>query len=225
VISIFLFLPRLLPGFRPSLALDRNVVRQVRRFSFTNYVADFLGSAPSFVLPLIVLRQAGPESTAYFAIAWALAGFLALIPGALSLSLFAEGSREEERLGIHASRAFTLAIVLVPVVLVAVIFAPQILLLYGKSYSSGSVAAFRLLALAAFASAALSLYMSVARVRGKLSWVLAVNAVPAVVGIGFAYVGLNHWGIVGVAGAWLAVQTAGAVAATASLRWSKILRS
>jgi len=49
-------------------------------------------TAPNMILPIMVLNVLGAEQAAYYYIAYAIAALLFMIPNAISMSLFVEGS-------------------------------------------------------------------------------------------------------------------------------------
>ena len=59
-------------------------------------------AAPNLILPIMVLNVLGAEQAAYYYIAYAIAALLFMIPGAISTSLFVEGSHGEE--GVELGR-------------------------------------------------------------------------------------------------------------------------
>ncbi len=67
-------------------------------FAFANYAAAVLWGAPASLLPLLVTNLAGPAAAAYFYVATAVSGLVAMIPWAVSASLFAHGSHDEQQL-------------------------------------------------------------------------------------------------------------------------------
>ena len=52
-------------------------------------------AAPNLILPIMVLNVLGAEQAAYYYIAYAIAALLFIIPNAISMSLFVEGSHGE----------------------------------------------------------------------------------------------------------------------------------
>ena len=52
-------------------------------------------AAPNLILPIMVLNVLGAEQAAYYYIAYAIAALLFMIPNAISMSLFVEGSHGE----------------------------------------------------------------------------------------------------------------------------------
>jgi O-antigen/teichoic acid export membrane protein len=134
LLSVFFFLPRAQPGYRPFFAVNRKVLNEMLHFSFANYLAILFWTAPGLVLPIMVVNLLGAELNAYFYIAWAIGGMLSVIPGAASISLFAEGSYEQERLGINIWRSLKMILLLLaPAVMLMLAFADKILLLFGTA--------------------------------------------------------------------------------------------
>ena len=56
------------------------------------------------ILPIMVLNVLGAEQAAYYYIAYAIAALLFMIPSAISMSLFVEGSHGEE--GVELAKIF-----------------------------------------------------------------------------------------------------------------------
>ena len=114
-------------------------------FSFGNYIADLLNVAPNYILPLLVLSIAGSEANAYFYIAFTISSITFMLPVAVCMSLFAEGSHEIETLrnNVLKSTKF-IFILLFPVVTLAIFYGDKVLLLFGGMYSEN---AFTLLSL------------------------------------------------------------------------------
>lgn len=90
-VALFFFLPKVYYGYFPLPALDRELLKQVLPFSFTNYLSGLLNNIPTFIYPLMILNALGPEQNAYFYMPWMIAMILRVIPGSLAQSLFAEG--------------------------------------------------------------------------------------------------------------------------------------
>lgn len=121
VFAIWLFLPRVEgQRYRLRLLLKPPAIKDMSHFAFSNYVAVVLWSAPTFLLPLLVVNLVGAEAGAYFYVAWSIGGLFTMIPTSVALSLFAHGSQDEERLfehTIHSGRF--VAMLLMPSIVVA----------------------------------------------------------------------------------------------------------
>ena len=224
--SIFLFLPRAQPGYRPFFAIRREVVNNMLHFSFANYLSGFFWGAPAVVFPIMVLNLLGAESNAYFYIAWAAGGVLTMIPTAISISLFAEGSYDEEKLGPNIRRSLKMVIIiLIPAVILIMVIADKLLLLFGSSYSQSAASLLRILALSTLPLAINIIYLGIKRVQKDLRTIVGLTAFVAAVTLGLAYLLLPLMGINGTGIAWFASQGVVALVIIASLfrRWRTLL--
>lgn len=218
--SIFFFLPRAQPGYRPFFAVNRKVVNEMLHFSFANYLSILFWTAPGLVLPIMVVNLLGAELNAYFYIAWAIGGVLGVIPSAASMALFAEGSYEQERLGINIWRSLKMILLLlVPAVVLILAFADKILLLFGIAYSENATTLVRILAICSLPLAVNIVYLAIKRVEKKLKVIVSLTALVTVVTLGLAYLLLPHTGINGAGIAWLVSQAIIALMIVAS--WLK----
>lgn len=223
-ISVFLFLPRIQPGYRPRLTVNRGLVNEMVHFSFVNYIADLFWVAPGFILPIMVVNLLGAEPNAYFYMALSIGSVLGMIPGATSLSLFAEGSHEEERLGLNAWRSLKMAyLILVPGVILVVALADKLLLVFGVSYAVNATTLLRIAAITALPSAFNLTYFSVKRVEKRLKVVVGLSAVAAAATLGLAYLLLPRMGINGAGIALLGSQ--GLVLLVVGASWLKMKRA
>lgn len=207
IISVLFFLPRAQPGYRLFPAISRSTVNEMMHFSFANYLANLFWLLPGFILPLMVLNLLGAESNAYFYIASAAGGLLAMIPFATSMSLFAEGSYDEQRLGANTWRSLKLTfLILIPVAILMLVIADKLLLLFGSSYSESGTVLFRILVLSAFPIAINYIYLSMKRVQKKLAVLIELSAFIAVATLALSYLLLPRIGINGAGIAWLGSQ-------------------
>lgn len=203
--SIFLFLPRIRKGYRPFPIVRRAVVNQMLRFSVANYAASIFGAITGFILPLIVLNLLGAEQNAYFYIAWTIGNVLLMVPVATSLSLFAEGSHNENQLSRQVKQSLKLILlILVPAIIVIFLLGEKILLLFGTAYSENATKLLWFLALSALPASINYVYFSMKRVEMRMKSVIALTATIAVTTLALSYVLLPRIGITGAGIAWLA---------------------
>jgi O-antigen/teichoic acid export membrane protein len=223
--GVFLFLPRVRPGYRPQFAIDRRTVSALMHFSFLNYLGDLFWSVPVYILPVLVVNILSPEDNAYFFMAWAINGILTMIPGTVSTSLLAEGSHEEAKMGQHIRRSLALTFgLLIPAVLLVCLLADKILLLYGNLYSQNAAALLRVLAVSSLFQAVNSLYFATVRVARNMRPLILMSALVAIVTLALAVALLPGLGIAGGGIAWLASQGVIALAVIGlqiKKRWSR----
>src|SRR5713226_3488837 len=98
LVAAFIFLPRVIPGYRPRPRYSRKRLRPMFGFSIGNWVAGVIGSAGSLLLPLVIINTLRPvssggavitssDSTAVYYAATVVAGSLSAIPAATMTSL------------------------------------------------------------------------------------------------------------------------------------------
>jgi O-antigen/teichoic acid export membrane protein len=207
LVVVFL-LPRAWPGYRPALDIDRDMLAKTVRFSLPNYLSDLFWTAPTFVIPILLVNVLGAGDSAYFYISWAISGIVTMIPGAISNSLFAEGASDGSRLGQNLVRSLKMVFALLtPAVIVVEILAPRLLLAFGNLYTDKASSLLRLLAVAAFPVAINMIYFAMQRVQNKLKTVVCLTAIAGVITVGLSKVVLPTMGITGVGVAWLTSQS------------------
>lgn len=184
--------------YKVKISLNLQAIKTIGSYSFGNYIAGFLGSFPTMILPVIVANKIGAAEAGYFYIALMIGGFLFIIPGATTQSLFAEGSHREDGMEEHIKKSIKItALLLLPATILVVLLGNYILLAFGKSYSTE---AFRLLQLIAFSGVFVSINTilgTVLKVRNKIKELIGINAFSAVVIVLLSYLftNLHLWGI------------------------------
>jgi len=208
VISIFWFLPRVLPGYRPGITIQKQTTRQIARFSFANYIANGLWHAPQLILPVMVINTLGATSNAYFYIAWTMANTLLAIPLATSTSLFAEGAHQIAHISRDFTRSLKLtAVLLLPAIAIILVIGEQLLLLFGSEYSASGTGLLWLIVPATLPASLNLLYLGTARVLKRLKDIVLVTMLIAVGTLGLSCLLLPRLGTPGAGIAWLVSQT------------------
>lgn len=222
LISLVFFLPRAERGFRPVFMIKARVVRSIFGYSFANYAGDLLWSLPGVVFPMMVVNLLGADLNAYYYIAWAIAGVLIMIPTSISTSLFAEGSYEEDKLGVNIRRSLKMvSVTLLPAVLIVLLIGDKILLLYGSDYSAEATPLLRILALATLPLAVNIIYLGIKRVQKDLTTIVVLTMMLTVVTLVVGYALLPRLGINGAGWGWLIGQSAALVFVLVQLFRSK----
>jgi O-antigen/teichoic acid export membrane protein len=182
---------------------DSKFIKESFNFSFFNYFSILLASAPGLLLPIIVLIILGAEEAAIYYIAFAIASVIFLIPNAIGISLFVEGSHDRPLL-ITVAKTFIIAIVvLVPAVILIALGGSWILSLFGPEYVSGSYL-LSIMALSSFFYLVFQLYISVLNVQKKLKTLIIFSGIQFALLIVLSYVLSLIFGLSGVGYAWLA---------------------
>ena len=205
--GMFLFLPRVRPGYRPLPTMRTKILNQMVRFSFANYVSTLLWFAPGLILPMMVVNMLDAEANAYFYIAWAIAGVLFGIPLGISSSLFAEGSYEKERLGQNTIRSLKLATALViPVIALVFLVGDKLLLIFDAAYAANATKLLWMLAVSLIPMSLNNIYFGIRRVEMKMRGVIGLTAFIAVATLVLSWALLPRMGISGIGVAWLSSQ-------------------
>ena len=224
IVTVFLFLPRVEPGYRPVPLFKKEAVNKIFHFSFTNYIADLLWMAPNYILPIMVLNFLGAEDNAYFYIAWAIGMFLNTIGISISASLLAESSYDETRLKQDTRRSIKLVLLsLIPVIALMLLIGDKLLLLFGEGYSERATHLLWVIALASLPMSLNWIYFGVERVRKKIKNIILMTSFMAVATLGLSYLLLPRLGILGGGIALLSSQGVAAFIILLQLHRKKIL--
>ncbi|MCZ7357385.1 MAG: hypothetical protein O8C65_10665 [Candidatus Methanoperedens sp.] len=200
---------------------DITALRKMLRFSLGNYVASIFMMAPITVIPLIIVNTLGAEKNAYFYMAYSIAGILSMIPYGISTSLFVEGSHSLP-LKENVIKSVKLTILLlVPALVFIYLFGNKLLLLFSKEYSEQSFEMLQLLAVSSIFSALTSIYISIKKIQKDIRMVNYVNFSLTIMIIGFGYVFLSKYGLLGLGYAWLGANVAVSLFVVRMFLWRK----
>jgi O-antigen/teichoic acid export membrane protein len=187
-----------------SALFDINVVRVVRKFSFSMYASSILNLLPPTLLPILVVHIMGPANAAYYYMAFTIAGALYTIAYASMQSVFAEGSHNATAIHAHAIKALKLVtVLLLPASLLITALASFILGWFGQEYAQEATALLRLFALGALPIAVYSAMGAIFKVTKNLRGIVCMNAVYAVVTLSSAYWLMPSLGLVAIGVAWI----------------------
>jgi len=129
------------------------------------------------------------------------------IPGAVSRSLFAEGSHFEVPLEMNVRRSFRFFfLLLIPAIILVLLLGKWLLLLFGAAYSVNASMLLWILALSSLFVGVNSVYMSILRVGNRLrELVLICGFITLAVLLGSYFI-TPTTGIVGVGYSWMGAQ-------------------
>jgi O-antigen/teichoic acid export membrane protein len=207
IISLFLFLPRVQERYKPVLRIKLNIIKDIWKYSAGNYFVSIFSTAPSLVLPIIIVNLVSAEQTAYFYVAWMISTLLLAIPFAVSTSLFAEGVHSEEELAANARRSLRfILLLLVPAIALLVLLGKWLLLLFGEGYSSNALTLLWILGFSSLFAGVNSIYYTVLRVRDRIGELLMIRALIAITVLVASSLIMPTLGIVGIGYAWIGAQ-------------------
>ncbi|AKZ57453.1 Hypothetical protein SAM23877_4408 [Streptomyces ambofaciens ATCC 23877] len=216
----WLIFRRLIPR---QAAADHDVepprTREMGRFLAGDSLGALFSLAMINVLPVMVAVNFSAAQNGYFYVAYTVGGTMEFMAINMASSLTAHASHDPRRLadGVRgALRRMTL--LLVPVVLFLVVFAPQILAPFDADYAEHGSTVLRLLAVGALPRIVVELYIGVLRVQGRTGMLAAVQGAMCVLVLGSATLLFTPAGIAGAGWAVLGGMTVVAVGCAPGLR-------
>jgi O-antigen/teichoic acid export membrane protein len=190
-------------GIARDLHIDLGQARKTIKYSLSNYMASILYTAPTTLIPILIVNVIGARQQAYFYVAYSIAAFLFLVPDAIVASMFVEGSHERP-LKDTAYRSLRLALmILVPMVLATAFFGDDILLLFSHEYLAAAYQLLLLLAISSLFYAVIEVCFTVMQVRKNLVMLNFIRLSVAGLTLGLGYVLMQKIGLIGIGYAWL----------------------
>jgi O-antigen/teichoic acid export membrane protein len=187
---------------------------------------DFLGSlalgAAFGLAPLMITAAAGVAATASYHLAWSFTYSIYLIGRAMSTSLVAEGATDPIRLRRLIADSLGHALLLISGgVAFILVFAPQIMGLFGPGYVQDGAPVLRLLALSCLPWAVTTIYCAAARVRRQTRAVAVLQ-----IGTLFLFAAVSAplvggYGAQGVAIGWLVAHTTVCLGIVLRVLWTE----
>ncbi|OKI87278.1 hypothetical protein AMK10_33195 [Streptomyces sp. CB02058] len=194
-------------------------LREIGRFLAGDSVGALFSLAMINLLPVMVAVRFDAAHNGFFYIAYTVGGTMEFMAINMASSLTAHASHSPGRLAEGVRGALRrMAVLLVPVVLVLVLFAPYILAPFGEDYAAHGTLVLRLLAAAALPRVLVELYIGVLRVQGRTGALAVLQGAMCALVLGSAALLLGPLGIAGAGWAMLLAMTAVATASALGLR-------
>ncbi|MFD3944484.1 lipopolysaccharide biosynthesis protein [Streptomyces sp. NPDC058579] len=194
-------------------------MREIGRFMAGDSVGAMFSLAMINLLPVMVAVRFDAAHNAFFYTAYTVGGTMEFMAINMASSLTAHASHSPESLAEGVRGALRrMALLLVPVVVFLVVFAPYILAPFGPDYADHGTTVLRLLAAAALPRVAVELYIGVLRVQGRTGALAALQGAMCVLVLGSAALLLGPVGISGAGLAMLGSMTLMAAASAPGLR-------
>ena len=216
----WLIFTRLIPR---QAAADRDreppPLKDIGRFLAGDSVGSLFSLAMINLLPVMVAVRFDAAHNGFFYIAYTVGGTMEFMAINMASSLTAHASHSPETLAAGVRGALRrMAVLLVPVVLFLVVFAPQILAPFGEAYAEHGTTVLRLLAAAALPRVAVELYIGVLRVQGRTGVLALLQGAMCALVLGSAALLLTPVGIAGAGWAMLLSMTLMALVSAPGLR-------
>jgi len=184
--------------------IEMPLIRGAFKFSISNYISSIFDNGSVLVLPIIVLNLLGPTNAAKFNIAYAI-GNLFIISDALSTSLFVEGSQGGGLRKNIMKTILAIYSILTPTVIFIYFFGSNLLALLGNEYID-AISLLRVFALSSFFIPIYSLFIVIQNIRLDVGSVVIANTARSLLLIGFSYILMLRFGILGIGYAWMIVH-------------------
>ena len=204
-------------GIKPVFKADRGFLNDAFHFSAANYVADLLMVAPNMILPIMVLNVLGAEEAARYYIAFAIVSLLFMIPGAVSASLFVEGSHGEALKKTTIQSLLAVFSLLIPAIAILYFAGGWLLGLIGEDYVE-ALELLRLMILSSFFAAVVLVYFSIKRVQKDVKGLVVLSGLFFALLVGLSYAFMLAFGLGGIGYAWMLSYGIG-VAVVGAMVW------
>ncbi|MGW7370125.1 lipopolysaccharide biosynthesis protein, partial [Streptomyces sp. NPDC054841] len=194
-------------------------MRDIGRFLAGDSVGALFSLAMINLLPVMVAVRFDAAHNGFFYIAYTVGGTMEFMAINMASSLTAHASHSPDSLADGVRGALRrMAVLLVPVVVVLVVLAPQILAPFGPDYAEHGTTVLRLLAAAALPRVLVELYIGVLRVQGRTGVLAVLQGAMCTLVLGSAAVLLGPAGISGAGLAMLFSMSLMAVASAPGVR-------
>ncbi|HSE61325.1 MAG TPA: oligosaccharide flippase family protein [Candidatus Saccharimonadales bacterium] len=190
-------------NYKPRIQIDTAMVRDVWKYSFSNYAANLLNIAPTLILPLVVLNHLGAAAAGYYYLGSMVANLLYTVVYAVAQSLFAEGSYADKTLRELIKRSsLVIAAIMIPAVTVMYVGANFMLTIYGPSYAANATELLQVLALAGPFVAVYTIVNVLLRITKLTKQIIIIDVIYMIVIAGLAELWAKN-GLVWVGYAWI----------------------
>ena len=216
-VAVTLFYMARTIGYRFDFRLRGGIARDHVGYSASGYLASIFTMAPMTILPLIALHSLGNASAAYYYLTFQMANMVYLMANGVGEALLSEGAFDGSQLRRLLRRSAILSMALtLPSGLVLWLAGPDLLLLFGHSYSAHGSELVSVLALGAFPVTVITWGSFLLRLTGQMRSLVLANLACAAITMGLAAV-WAHRGLIWLGWAWFAGNMAGAVWVLAAL--------
>lgn len=180
------------------------MLRRLRFAAMQHHILNLALQAPSLALPILVTALLSATMNAWFYVAWMIAGFMFVLPPALTIALYAASSAQPTMLA-HRMR-ITLTIALVTCLLANLILqfgTKQVLEIFGHAYAEQAAWCLRILGIAAFPLIIKDHYIAVCRISDRIGYAMTYIIAGVVLELSLAALGGRLGGLLGLTLGWV----------------------
>ncbi|MDX6350479.1 MAG: hypothetical protein QOF84_5269, partial [Streptomyces sp.] len=180
-------------------------VREMGRFVAGDSTGSLFALAVVYLVPVLVASQISAADNAYFYVTMTIGGTIDLLAINMGSSLTVEGSHDPSRIAENCRAALRrMARIMVPIVAFLLVFAPQILGVFGQGYADEGAPLLRLLALCSLSRVLIEVFFGVLRAQSRTALLAVLQGVLCLLVLGLTLALLSPLGIVGAGWAELA---------------------
>lgn len=206
LVGLFVFLPKVLPGYGFGAVWYFPHLKQLVPFSFGVHLAFQVYQVPLLLTPLLVMERLGPAYSANAYIAWMLGSLISSAGQAIAGSAYAEGSHDMVRFAPVFRRSLRLSFwITCTFALLFGVSAPWVLAIFGTAYQY----AVPLLVWMAFAAPFVSLnrvFFTRMQVSHDLKRLITLSFLSTVTYLLVFFLLITQWGLKTVSIGWLLSQ-------------------
>lgn len=193
--------------YKIRMKISKNVINKMMHFSMGNYFANLFNILPGLVLPLLISNSLYPAMSAYFYIAWTIAGVLFMVAGSTYSSLLVEGSYNKETFKENIKKSVKfIALFILPAIVAIILFGGNILSIFGEDYVNNALNILILLSISSIPYSINYIYMAKLNIEHKIKELLILNVIISTTTLLIAYLFLNKIGIIAAGAGWLLSQ-------------------
>jgi O-antigen/teichoic acid export membrane protein len=198
---------------------DRALARRLVATGVPNWMLTLTERAPALVMPILVTEFFSPTTAAFWYAVWMMGWVVMIVPISMGQTLLAEIARHPDHVRRTTGAAIRGSLLLGAAgALAMAILAGFALSFLGRAYADAGQVALRVLLISVLPVTVIQGYYAVCRARGALREAVLVGAAVGAVSVAAALVSGSASGLVGMAAAWVIVQSAAAVWAAIRIR-------
>ena len=181
-----------------------DVLQKLKLAAMEHHLLNLTLQIPALTLPLLVTILLSAQMNAWFYVSWMIAGFLFILPFALTMALYAIGVAHPTELTPRIRQ--TLVIASATSVLancLLLVGTPHILGLFGHTYAEQGALSLHLLGIGAFPLIIKDHYITVCRVQKRIRQALSLAAIGVILELFSAALGAHLNGLSGLVLGWV----------------------
>ena len=181
-------------------------VRKLGPSALQHYMLNLVLQIPIYLMPVLVTMLLSTRANAWFYVSWMIAGFVFVVPVALTNVLHAMNSAQPSALPQKVRGTLGIAVATCTLANLVLLFGTkQVLGLFGQTYADQAAWALRILALCSFPLIIRYHFMSICRIQDRISHAIFRMVPGGLLELLAAALGAHFAGLAGMTLGWLSV--------------------